>query len=176
VLAKPLGTGIVTTAIKRRLASRALAKKAIDLMAKINSVGAELAKNGGVRAATDITGFGLIGHLASMCHASGVSATIHASRVPMIDREIVRLIEQDCIPGGTRDNLKLARATVDWGNTATAQRTLLADAQTSGGLLLAVPSRYLARVVNVLRRRRTPSAAVIGEITPPRDRLICMTG
>src|SRR2546423_12918143 len=82
VLTKPLGTSIVTTGIQHGLTSRALAKKTIALMTKTNSVGAELAERDLVRAAIDITGFGLLGHLASMCRASGTSAEISAAEVP----------------------------------------------------------------------------------------------
>src|SRR4029077_6643532 len=104
VLTKPLGTGIATTAIKRGLASRALQRKVIALMSQTNAVGRELAEKRFVRAATDVTGFGLLGHLANMCRASRVSAEISIERVPPISGEIHELIARDCIPGGTRDN------------------------------------------------------------------------
>jgi selenide,water dikinase len=175
VLTKPLGTGIVTTAIKRRLSSVALAKKTIALMSKLNSVGAKLAERQLVRAATDITGFGLTGHLASMCRASGVSSLLHSEKIPVIASEVIQLIERDCVPGGTRDNLKLTRATVDWRDTDKVHRILLCDAQTSGGLLLAVAPRRLTAVLALLKRNRAPCAAVIGEITRPGKRLICTT-
>jgi selenide,water dikinase len=174
VLTKPLGTGIVTTGIKRGLTSPALVKKTVALMSKINSVGAKIAQRKLVHAATDITGFGLTGHLASMCRASGVSAQLDAECVPMIDPEILYLIEQDCIPGGTRDNLELTSQTVAWGKTNKAKRILLADAQTSGGLLLSVTPRRLPGVLRLLKRDGATCAAVIGKITRPKDRLICM--
>lgn len=175
VLTKPLGTGIVTTAIKRKLCSRALARKSIALMAKVNSVGAKLAEQRLVRAATDITGFGLMGHLASMCRASGVSARIDSQSAPAIDPEVGELIARGCVPGGTQDNLKAARQTVDWGRTEKARRTLLCDAQTSGGLLLAVRPRQLKEVLALLRRNHTPCAAVIGQVTRSQKHFICMT-
>jgi selenide,water dikinase len=175
VLTKPLGTGIATTAIKRGLASPALEKKVIALMSLTNSVGAELAEKRLVRAATDVTGFGLLGHLSNMCRASKVSAEIFPDRVPAISDEIFKLIERDCIPGGTRDNLKAARATTDLKSTAPVRRTLLADAQTSGGLLLCVAESRLSNVFRVLRTSRTPCAAVIGRITRRRKHLICTT-
>lgn len=175
VLTKPLGTGIATTGIKRGLTSPALAKKTVALMSKINSVGAKLAERGLVRAATDITGFGLLGHLASMCRASGVSANVDPERVPIIDHEIVDLILRGCVPGGTRDNLKVARETVDWKKTNRPRKLLLCDAQTSGGLLLSVAPRHLNAVLALLKRDGAPSAAVIGQITRPQKRLICMT-
>jgi selenide,water dikinase len=175
MLTKPLGTGIATTAIKRGIASSALQKKVIALMSQTNSVGAELAEKKLVRAATDVTGFGLLGHLANMCRSSRVSAEIFLDRVPAIGNEIFELIEHDCIPGGTRDNLKAAAKTSDFKSVSGAQRTLLADAQTSGGLLLCVPNRYVANVLGLLRKYRTPASAVIGQIVRRGKRLICAT-
>ena len=175
VLSKPLGTGIATTAIKRGLASRALEKKVTTLMSQINTVGAELAEKNLVRAAVDVTGFGLIGHLGSMCRASKVSATIDPANVPPISNEIVDLISRDCLPGGTRDNLKQARQNVDWQDTPKPLRILLTDAQTSGGLLLCVNQRHLTKVLDVLKKSGAPLAAVIGKIVRRRTSLICMT-
>jgi selenide, water dikinase len=177
VLTKPLGTGIATTAIKRGIASRALQRNVIALMSQINKVGAELAELGLVRAATDITGYGLIGHLISLCRASGVSADIDPAAVPMIGDEIHELIDLGCVPQGTRDNLNASTVLVDWSRTNEARRILLTDAQTSGGLLLCVDEANLENVLKVLRKAATPSAAQIGRIVPRRRRrpLICMT-
>jgi selenide, water dikinase len=172
ILTKPIGTGIATTAIKRGLASRVLEKKVIALMSQTNSVGAELAEKKLVRAATDITGFGLLGHLANLCHASKVSAEIFPDRVPAISQQIFDLIERDCIPGGTIDNLKAAVKTTDFQSASQTQQTFLADAQTSGGLLLCVPERSLKKVSAVLRKYRTPCAAVIGRIVRRRTKLV----
>jgi selenide,water dikinase len=160
LLTKPLGTGIATTGIKRGLTSPTLAQKAIALMCRLNTVGAELAEPGLIRAAVDVTGFGLLGHLASMCRASGVGAEIVATTVPVISREILALIAQDCVPGGTRQNLETANAIVEWNNTPEPLRLLLADAQTSGGLLLCVPPKRLSQVQRVLKR----NATIIGRI------------
>jgi selenide,water dikinase len=178
VLTKPLGTGIATTAIKRGNASRALQKKVVALMSRINTAGAELAELGLVRAATDITGYGLIGHLVSLCRASRVSADIDPHAVPVISDEIDDLIELRCVPEGSRQNLHAATILVDWAGTDEARRILLTDAQTSGGLLLCVTEANLEKVLSLLRKARTPSAAVIGKIVPRRRgrSLICMTG
>jgi selenide, water dikinase len=175
VLTKPLGTGITTTGIKRGLASRALAKKAIALMCRLNSLGAELAERDLVRAAVDVTGFGLLGHLSSMCRASKVSAEISATSVPAISREIFSLIENDCIPGGSKQNLETANENVEWNDTPPALRALLTDAQTSGGLLLCVPLRSRERVFGLLRRKRAASVAVIGRICSARRPLIIVS-
>ena len=177
VLTKPLGTGIATTAIKRGLASRALEKKIIAMMSRINTVGADLAELGLVRAATDVTGYGLMGHLVSLCRASGVSADVDPSAVPTIGNEIADLIKLGSIPEGTRQNLYATTVVVDWGNTDETRRILLTDAQTSGGLLLCVAEARLEKVQKILEKASTPCAAVIGRIVPRRRRrpLICIT-
>ncbi len=164
ILTKPLGTGIITTGIKRGLTSRSLEKKVITNMSFLNTVGAEVAERGLVRAATDITGFGLIGHLSSMCRASGVGAKIFTTHIPPLSASVFELIKQDCVPGGTRDNLETAKDAVEWNGISNAYKVLLADAQTSGGLLLCVPPRHLRAVVKILKCHRTPCVVTIGEI------------
>lgn len=164
VLTKPLGTGIVTTGIKRNLASRNIARKAIHSMATLNRVGQQLAEASLVRAGTDVTGFGLLGHLTNICRSSGVGAEIQGDRVPALGSEVFELIERGCIPGGSAQNLRTANKYTDWGQATESQKTLLTDAQTSGGLLLCVSSKQLERVVQLLQRSRTLCAAVIGRI------------
>ncbi len=164
ILTKPLGTGIATTAIKRGLASRNLARSVVDIMRQINFAGADLAEAGVVQTATDVTGFGLIGHLGNIVRASGVGAEIFARQLPILDPEIRQLIEKECIPGGTRTNLAAAEAIVDWTDTPDADRILACDAQTSGGLLLCVAPDHLSAVIAILRRHRTAAAAMIGTI------------
>jgi selenide, water dikinase len=172
VLTKPLGTGIATTGIKRGLTTRSLEKKAVAIMQRLNAVGAALAEAGMVKAATDLTGFGLIGHLSSMCRASGVGALIDPSAVPAIAPEVWSLIDQGCIPGGSQDNRKAADATVDWGTATETQRTLLTDAQTSGGLLLSVRPKNLDAVLRLLKLHKTPAAALLGEIVKSKRPLV----
>jgi selenide,water dikinase len=164
VLTKPLGTGIATTGIKRNLASAPLAKKAALLMRRLNIVGAELGERGIVRAGTDVTGFGLLGHLGSICRASNAGAEIFADRVPVISKEVFRLIEQRCIPGGSAENLINANSFVEWDSVQDTQKALLTDAQTSGGLLLCVRKERLDAVLEILKQFRTPCAVVIGRI------------
>jgi selenide, water dikinase len=164
VLTKPLGTGIITTGIKRGLASTALARAAVEVMRQINLAGAELGERGLVKGGTDITGYGLLGHLGSMCRASRVGAIIEARMLPVISNELYDLIAKDCIPGGTKENLKTAHGFTKWGKVSNAQRILAADAQTSGGLLLCVAPAQLSEVQAILKHYRTPCAAVIGKI------------
>lgn len=169
VLTKPLGIGIVTTAIKRRLAPAALSARAVRCMTHLNRVGAELGEHGWVKAGTDVTGFGLLGHLGSLCRASGVGAELSMSQVPDLGRAMRELLARDCVPGGTRQNLDFASTFTTFDPALTPQDTLLlADAQTSGGLLLCVPDRHVKAVLALLRRHRSPCAAVIGRVVRSR--------
>lgn len=168
ILTKPLGTGVITTGIKRGIVSPALAKKAVDVMRRLNTVGAELAERGLVKGATDVTGYGLLGHLGSMCHASGVGAELHADCLPVVGREVLDLIAKDCVPGGSRENLRSAGVFTEWRGVTSAQKILAADAQTSGGLLLCVAPRRVDDVIKVLKRHRAPCVSLIGRIVASR--------
>lgn len=164
VLTKPIGTGIATTAIKRGLASKSLAAKVTRIMKQINFAGADLAEQKLVKAATDVTGFGLMGHLENILQASHVGAQIDTGKVPAMSNEIAELIAQGCVPGGTEANLAAAKRIADWPDVPPEVRIFLCDAQTSGGLLLCVPPKNLASVLRVLKKNRTAVAAVIGSI------------
>ena len=164
VLTKPLGTGIITTGIKRGLTRRDAIHKAVACMRTLNVVGAELAERGLARGGTDVTGYGLLGHLGSLCRASGVGAEIDWAQVPLLSDEVFRLIAQECVPGGSRENLKTANDFTDWNGASQPQKILLTDAQTSGGLLLCVGPRLLAEARKVLERHRAPCIAVIGRV------------
>ena len=168
VLTKPLGTGILTTGIKRGLTSGEVVTRGIDLMSRLNTPGQQLAAEGLVKCATDVTGFGLLGHLVSLCRSSGTRATIHSLDTPPIDDEIIRLIEEDdCVPGGTKQNLKTALTDTEFAdNVPESMRYLLADAQTSGGLLCCVPEVNLDRVLEILGDANSLTRSVIGRITP----------
>lgn len=166
VLTKPLGTGIVTTALKQGRAGAAVVERAVRSMVRLNSAGPELAA-AGVTAGTDVTGFGLTGHLADLCAASRCGADLWYDRVPAIDAALPRLIAAGCVPGGSADNLGAAAAVVDWGACPEASRALFADAQTSGGLLLCVAEPLLEAVRRVLAAHGA-LAAVVGRVTPAR--------
>jgi selenide,water dikinase len=136
VLTKPLGVGILTTAIKRGVATDEQAAAAVASMTTLNDAASRAAVASGVRAGTDVTGFGLLGHLRKLLEASGASAEIDASAVPFLDG-VLDLAIRDVVPGGTKRNHAWLGATTDWGELTGPERFALADAQTSGGLLLA---------------------------------------
>jgi selenide, water dikinase len=135
-LTKPLGIGIATTAHKRGVADPALLAAAIELMTTPNDAAADAMAEVGAEAATDVTGFGLLGHLQRMLAASGVGARIDASSVPMLPG-VLDLAMLDVVPGGTKRNHAYLRPNVQWGKLSTPEQLVLADAQTSGGLLIA---------------------------------------
>jgi len=137
VLTKPIGTGIIATAIKNATVSEDVERNAIEIMATLNRGAARAAQRIGVNAATDVTGFGLLGHLSEMVRASGVTARIDVADVPIIDGA-QELLEAGMVPGGTKRNLKSVERMCSFGSLGESSRILLADAQTSGGLLLAV--------------------------------------
>jgi len=133
-LTKPLGSGLVTTAIKRGLCPPALERLAIDVMSTLNRRASEAMLAAGATAATDVTGYGLIGHLANL--AGG--ADIDLREVPFMDG-VRDLAERDLFPDGSRRNHAAYRDQVDWGELAEIDQLMLCDAQTSGGLLVAIP-------------------------------------
>jgi selenide, water dikinase len=167
VLTKPLGTGILATALKRGLPVAGPMAAAAALMATLNTPGAEAAEAGLVVAGTDITGFGLLGHLGNLCRGSTVAARLDAARLPAIDPLVLDLIDQGCVPGGSKANLAHASSFTSFADgVAPAARMLAADAQTSGGLLLCVKPADLGRLLDLLDRCRAPCAVVVGEIVP----------
>lgn len=165
VLTKPLGTGIVTTAGKFDAASPNALQAAIDSMTTLNAAAARAASDHGAHAVTDVTGYGLLGHLREMLTASGVSAEVYADEVPTLP-EVWSLIAADEVPGGTERNLASLEGDVRWHPAVDRPvRLLLADAQTSGGLLIAIPPEDEAALRHALERAGTPAAATVGRVT-----------
>ncbi len=164
VLTKPLGIGIISTAIKASRAPGELIAMATNLMKTLNKAASDAMVEAGVRGATDITGFGLLGHLHEMLHTSGVSAKLAVSRVPII--EGVHALAKFSVPGGTRANLKYVSDKITWAAGITEEEKLiLADAQTSGGLLIAVSPEKLDALLAGLAAHGVATRAVIGEVT-----------
>jgi selenide,water dikinase len=171
VLTKALGTGLITTAIKNGAATKRSQDAAIASMIRLNASASQAAVDAGVRAGTDVTGFGLLGHLAEMLRSSGVSAVLDAAEVPVLEGA-AKLPADGHVPGGTKRNYRSAAESVDFGDAPQAIRTLLADAQTSGGLLLAVPAPDLPDLVTALLSSGD-LAALVGRIEPESaDRMI----
>jgi selenide, water dikinase len=135
-LTKPLGMGMITTAIKRGKATMEQARAAVDVMTTLNAPAARAMVDASVEAATDVTGFGLLGHLHELVAASGVAAEVEAGAVPVLDG-VLGLAEDGVVAGGTRRNRAFVDPFLDWGELSDAERHVLADAQTSGGLLIA---------------------------------------
>jgi selenide, water dikinase len=160
VLTKPLGTGILTTARKRGAIGPNDLDQAVREMTTLNDRAAEAMLAAGAHAATDITGFGLLGHGSGMAHASGVRLVINACAVPFMDH-VLDLIEGGAVPGGTRHNAETHAAFTDFsGSVPEAVRIGLSDAQTSGGLLVSVAPSDLSTLVGELQERGTLAAAV----------------
>jgi selenide,water dikinase len=161
ILTKPIGLGVISTALKRDGAPAALEAEAVRLMTTLNDTARDAALEVGVNAATDVTGFGLLGHLREMLMASGLAARIDPTRVPVIEG-VRPLLAAGMVAGGTQRNHAFVDPDVDWAGLADTEQLLLADAQTSGGLLLAVDPGQAGALVSALRRLQTPAAAVIG--------------
>jgi selenide,water dikinase len=169
LLTKPLGSGIVTTAIKRGLAQPSLVERVTRLMAGLNrAAGETLAASGAVHALTDVTGFGLLGHAWEVAEGSGVALRIDAAAVPVLDG-VVELAAADVVPGGSKANLAWVSPHLELAAGAALPPIVLADAQTNGGLLAAVGPGDLAAVLAALAAAGV-EAAVVGEALagPPR--------
>jgi selenide,water dikinase len=163
-LTKPLGTGIVSTAIKRDLAAAALVERAVRMMTTLNSGAALAALAVGVDACTDVTGFGLLGHLCEMTAGSRCGARLTFRQVPFLEG-VHELAAQGIVPGGTRRNLAYVEPFVSFdAGLDPVQRLLLADAQTSGGLLLAVPAERTRQLREALHANHVPVIAEVGEM------------
>jgi selenium donor protein len=163
ILTKPIGLGIISTAVKRGMASPELAKKAIQVMSTLNRDAAEAMLEVGAHACTDVTGFGLLGHLKGMARASKVDAVIYAGKVPVI-KEAWDLAAAGAIPGGTLSNMDFVSDTVEWDESISrTNRLILCDAQTSGGLIVSIPQGKKDRLLKVLKEKGVVGSTEIGE-------------
>ncbi|MCC8375000.1 selenide, water dikinase SelD [Photorhabdus sp. HUG-39] len=160
-LTKPLGIGVLTTAEKKGLLLPEHQGIAIETMCRLNKLGIDFAEVAGVTAMTDVTGFGLLGHLSEICVGSGVQATLHFAKVPKLP-EVESYIEKGCVPGGTGRNFDSYGHLI--GEMTELQRKLLCDPQTSGGLLLAVLPEAMDEVKAIARCHGIELTA-IGELS-----------
>lgn len=166
ILTKPLGTGILNTALKAELLDAAAVEMVINKMTVLNKAPAELMTEFGASAATDITGFGLAGHAAEMAELGGVSFRIYFNRVPLLPGT-QQWAEAGLVPGGAYTNREYRLNILELNLPETEEWMLdvLFDPQTSGGLLIAVPQETADELLNLIRQRGSPAAAIIGEVT-----------
>lgn len=160
LLTKQLGTGILATALKRGEISAAQMQPAVDSMKRLNAEASRSMLEHHAHAATDITGFGFLGHAGEMAHASGVAMHIDSRAVPIF-AGVLDLIERDCVPGGSRENAKAHAAHTTFSNSVSAaMRLALSDAQTSGGLFISVAPEDADALCATLSARNIPVAKI----------------
>ena len=167
LLTKKLGVGILTTAEKKNQLREEDKLLAANQMMQLNKVGAALGKIKGVHAMTDVTGFGLLGHLIEMAEGSGLSAWVDFSKVPLITDHLVEYVDMGAVPGGTNRNWDSYGQKVRLENISAAHlhKSILADPQTSGGLLIAVDKDSLAEVIAILNENNLTERTIpIGEM------------
>jgi selenide,water dikinase len=169
VLTKPLGVGVVSTAIKRGEATQEQMDRAVESMTRLNANAAAVARAAGLRGGTDVTGYGLVGHLHEMAKAAELAALVFPEQVPRLPG-LGDLLTAGCTPDGSRRTLEngVGQGWIDPGRTDWAEQLVLTDAQTSGGLLLAVPREQATEVLLQLRRRGDLDSTVVGELVPGR--------
>ena len=166
VLTKPLGAGIITTGLRQGRASNESVQAAVTAMTTLNDKAAAVAVDGGVTSMTDVTGFGLLGHLHKMSSASGVRVTLDAAAVPVLPGAL-ELAEQGVVSGGGRRNLEWVLPHLDVAGAGDSTLALLADPQTSGGLLAGFRRDDVAAAVDAFSAAGI-AAAIVGEASPGR--------
>jgi cysteine desulfurase len=165
ILTKPLGLGIITTGLKRGIADKQIAERAIKVMTELNAAAAEAMIEAGAHACTDITGFGLLGHLKEMMYNSKLDAEIYYEKVPIIEGA-KELTMANAIPGGTLANMEYVKPYMHWDDSVPhTYRILLCDAQTSGGLLIAITEKKADTLLKLLDKKGVKGSAIIGKIT-----------
>ncbi len=171
ILTKPIGTGIITTGLKANRSEPKVVEEANRVMSQLNRYAAEAMSVVGVNAATDITGFGLLGHSWEIAKASGVDLVIEAEKVPLLPG-VLELAEQGLFPKGTINNYEFIQEKVAYmGNLSEKMRLILCDAQTSGGLLISLPKEKAERLLEKLLTLGYSAAAIIGYVQNGKGRL-----
>jgi len=172
ILTKPIGLGVIATAVKRGLAKPETEAEAIRIMSQLNAIPARVMARFSVHSCTDVTGFGLLGHMSEMTIASGVEATLWAESIPLI-KGAIELVRVGAVPGGTINNSDYFKSIVTFSNSVSdAMKTLLFDAQTSGGLLIALPDTEAESILEQLHRSGVAEAACIGKIVSEGEGMI----
>ena len=169
ILTKPIGTGILSTALKQNLLDENSIQELKNTMIELNKSAAEAMMEIGVNSCTDITGFGLLGHLLEMMNGSNTAAVIEMSKVPFLNN-VIELASSGVIPGGTKDNYEHTLKNVNYSNDISELRRLIInDAQTSGGLLISIPEAKQNQLMNALRLKGVSKAVIIGNVTDYKD-------
>lgn len=164
VVTKPIGVGVLATALKKGLADDAVTENIVSVTTSLNARARDAAQGFEIHACTDITGFGLLGHLRELVAGSGVAATIFATHVPLMPR-MLEFIDGGIVPGSTKRNRDFVADLVRFDDAVPANlRIALADSMTSGGLLFALPKTQASELLKRLEAHGVPSPAVIGEI------------
>lgn len=164
VLTKPLGMGIIATAIKKGKANKSLIDAAVEIMVTLNKSAADIMNSLEVHAATDITGYGLLGHLSEICKGSYVSSEIQVSEIPYINGTS-ELAEKGIIPEGSKRNFKTSKKYTKFSESISeTEKFILSDAQTSGGLLISLSENQANEYLNRFRNETGMEAAIIGKI------------
>ena len=175
VLTKPLGTGIIATAIKKGLAKNDIIKTAVESMSALNDLASKIMVELGVKTATDVSGFGLLGHLNEICKASKVSAEIKYDDLPLLPG-VNKLASDGIIPGGTKRNLSFAESFTQFLEDRTKiEKLITSDAQTSGGLLISISPEKTESFLQLFNEQSSIKAQEIGKITKQREKAIFVT-
>ena len=164
ILTKSIGTGILSTALKRGVLENDTREKLISLMAGLNKTASEIMQNYPVNACTDVSGFGLLGHLLEMARAAEVEINLFSDKVPVL-KNVMKFVIANIFPGGTLNNLDYVSEFIEWpDNFSENNKIILADAQTSGGLLISVPQAYTKDLTNELITKGVHDTSVIGKV------------
>jgi selenide,water dikinase len=175
VLTKPIGTGILATAMKASLISPSAEARAIEVMATLNRTAAEVMAHFPVHGCTDVTGFGLLGHALEMALGSGVTLHLESGSVPLLP-EVLDLVQMGMVPAGSFSNRSFCSHQVHAASSVSAELLdILSDAQTSGGLIIALPAQRAPRLVEALQGRGVEDAAVIGHAVQRREGAIMIS-
>ena len=172
ILTKPIGTGIITTAGKQNKADHYLISEAIKIMSRLNKSASEAMTRIGVNACSDITGFGLLGHLREMAEGAKLDSEISVSNVPVIEG-VMELIDRGIAPGGTLRNLESLEGHVSWEEGMSENsKILMSDAQTSGGLLISVPESRAADLIQELEKNGEHQSKAIGTMVERSEEMV----
>ena len=175
ILTKPLGTGIITTAIKKDKAKEKTIADAINVMTTLNNILSLITNKKIINACTDITGYGLLGHLNEVCNSSNITANLNFKSIPFLD-QVSSLAIEGIIPGGSKDNLEYYNDRISFDHQIKSyEQLMLADAQTSGGLLLSVPKNESKKLVLTLNKNSDFNTCIIGEFVKKEKKSIIVT-